>query len=82
MIVHNSAEIDTAGQLVVCPSMPKTPDLEALLAHMKEVSVPEFIGGPENTDEVLAEFTEFDCAVLPATGTDITTSFDASKVFN
>lgn len=80
MIAHNSAEIDTAGQLVVCPSKPKTPDVEALLAHMKEVGVPEFIGGPEITDEVLAEFTEFDCAVLPATGTDITTSFDASKV--
>ncbi|WP_237208769.1 alpha/beta hydrolase [Rothia nasimurium] len=79
-IAGNSAEIDTAGQLVVCPSKPKTPDVEALLAHMKQVGVPEFIGGPELTDEVLAEFTEFDCAVLPGTGTDITTSFDASKV--
>ncbi|MBF0807950.1 hypothetical protein E4U03_04870 [Rothia nasimurium] len=69
MIATNSAEIDTAGQLVVCPSKPKTPDVEALLARMKEVGVPEVIGGPEITDEVLAEFTEFGCAVLPATGT-------------
>ena len=80
MIANNSVEIDTAGQLVACPSKPKTPDVEALLTHMKEVGVPEFIGGPKITDELLTELTEFDCAVLPATGTDITSSFDASKV--
>lgn len=79
-IAGGGAEIDAAGELVVCPSTPKTPDVAGLVEHIKEVGVPEFIGGPELTDEVLSEFTEFDCAALPGTGSDITSRFDASKV--
>lgn len=80
VVEEGNVEIDAAGQLTVCPSTPKTPDLEGLIKHMKEVGVPEFVGGPEITDEVLAEYTEFDCAVLPSTGTDILDSFNAEGV--
>lgn len=81
-IASGGAEIDTAGQLTVCPSTPKTPDLAGLIEHIKKVGVPEFIGGPELTDEVISEYTKFECASLAETGTDFTDTFDASKVKN
>ncbi|WP_111836621.1 alpha/beta hydrolase [Actinomyces bovis] len=80
-IKGGGAEIDTAGQLVFCPSAPKTPDLNGLIAHIKKVGVPEYLGGPELTDDLLSEFTSFDCAPLPGTGTELT-DFDASKTKN
>ncbi|SDE24813.1 alpha/beta hydrolase fold [Actinobaculum suis] len=76
------SEIDTAGQLVVCPSAEKTPDVAGLLAYMEENEIPEFYGGKPARDKILGELTEFECAVLPETGTDITDTFDASQVSN
>lgn len=66
------------GAAVTCPF---TSERE-MLDYQKSLTDKPLVAsdGTEITDEVLAEFTEFDCAVLPATGTDITTSFDASKV--
>lgn len=77
-IANNSAEIDTAGQLIVCPSSPKDPDIPGLIDHMEKTGVPELLGGPKVTDELLEEYTELDCTVLPETGTDIQTDFNAA----
>ena len=79
-ITAGGAQIDTAGQLAVCPSSPKSPDIAGLVEHIRDVGVPEIIGGPELSDEVLSQFTEFDCVGLEETGTDFTTRFDASTV--
>lgn len=81
-VAGGGAEIDTTGQLIVCPSVPKTPDVAGLVDHINEVGIPEFLGGPELTDDLLSEFTELECSALTETGTDITTRFDASKVAN
>lgn len=79
-IADGGASVGTAGQLAACPSTPKTPDVEAFVEHVKQVGVPAYLGGPEISDELLASYTDFSCAVLPATGTDIMTAFDASAV--
>lgn len=71
--------VGPAGQITACHSSPMTPDVAGLIAHMKEVGVPRFIGGPEISDEVLEEFTQAECSVLAETGDDFTDSFDASK---
>ncbi|WP_300048201.1 alpha/beta fold hydrolase [Trueperella sp.] len=77
-VADGGAAIDTAGQLVVCPSTPKTQDVEDLIEHMKKVGVPEYLGGPEVTDAVLSDLLDFDCTTLASTGSDFTTSFNAA----
>ncbi len=78
-VVNNSAEISTEGQFTVCPSFPRTADIGALVSHIKEVGVPELLGGPGISDDLLSEFTDLDCNALPETGSDLNT-FDASGV--
>ncbi|WP_051259349.1 alpha/beta hydrolase [Schaalia suimastitidis] len=79
-IANGGASVDTVGQITLCHSSPKTPDVPALIEHMKKVGVPAFVGGPELSDDVLREFVNLDCSVLKEAGEDFTTAFDASKV--
>ncbi len=79
-LAAGGASVDTAGQVTMCHSTPKTPNVPELIEHMRKVGVPEFVGGPELTNEVLEEFVNLDCSVMPEAGDDITTRFDASKV--
>ncbi|WP_022867585.1 alpha/beta hydrolase [Schaalia vaccimaxillae] len=81
LMKDGGAAVGTAGILAMCPSSPKKPDVSGLIDHMKEVGVPEFVGGPELTEEVIGEYAHqnLDCAAVPSTGTDLT-DFDASKV--
>lgn len=82
LMKDGGASVGTAGLLAMCPSSPKKADVSGLIDRMKEVGIPEFIGGPELTDEVISEYARqnLDCAAVPSTGTDLTTGFDASKV--
>lgn len=80
-VENESAQIDTVGQMIVCPSFPKTADVSALIAHIKKVGVPELLGGPEITDELLSEFSDMDCSALPETGTELT-DFHADNTDN
>ncbi|AWG04316.1 alpha/beta fold hydrolase [Trueperella pyogenes] len=81
-LAGGGAKIDTVGQLVVCPSTPKTEDVSGLIEHINKVGVPEYLGGPEITDDVLSEYLEFDCATLSSTGSDFTNSFNAAETKN
>lgn len=82
VVREGGASVSPAGTIALCPSAPSKANVPALIEHMKEVGVPEFLGGPSINEDLITKSAQLylDCAAVPSTGTDINTSFDASKV--
>lgn len=67
-----------AGSIVRCHSFPDEPDVLELLDRIDETGLPPLLGGPELSDESLAQFTDLSCLALPGSGDDVTGSFSFS----
>ncbi|WP_053387946.1 alpha/beta hydrolase [Leucobacter japonicus] len=75
VVGSGGANVGLAGTIVRCHSFPADADVPGLIAHVKEAGVPEELGGPEITDEVLRKFIDLGCDAMPVSGDDITDTF-------
>ncbi len=72
------AAVGLAGTMVRCHSFPADPDVMGLLEHIEELGLPQLLGGPEITDDTVADFINLKCFALAESGDDITDSFSGS----
>ena len=70
--------VDLSGMLVRCHSFPANPKLPELVDYIKEVGLPDSLGGPEISDETLRPWLDLKCDAMPNSGDDITDSFSGS----
>lgn len=65
------ATVSMAGTIVRCHSLPRDPDIVGLLQEIERKGVPELLGGPEITDEVIRPFADLACNALAESGDDL-----------
>lgn len=78
-LADGGASVGFGGQLVACHSFPNDPDINGFIDVAESTEVPQLLGGPEATDDMLAQFVNLGCDALPNSGDDITDKFTAPK---
>lgn len=70
-LAGGGAAVSFSGQIVSCHSLPQDPDIVGLVETIEEVGVPKLLGGPEVSEEVVAQFADISCGALPESGDDL-----------
>lgn len=77
-LADGGASVSFAGQIVSCHSLPRDPDILGLLEAMEDRGVPKLLGGPELSEELVANFADISCGALPEASDDLE-SFTAPR---
>jgi len=73
-----SGDLGAAGQLVMCHSFPRDPDIPGLVREIEASGIPRVLGGPAVDDTTLRRFVDLFCDALPFSGDDLAGPFSGS----
>ncbi|MGJ0204037.1 alpha/beta hydrolase [Leucobacter sp. gxy201] len=77
-LAGGGASVSFAGQIVGCHSLPQDPDILGLIETIEKMGAPELLGGPEISEEFVAQYADISCGALPESGDDLE-SFSAPE---